>query len=110
METVLEVIRAKISGYIKNQAALKIGLHTDLGNSRTEKASFKQELVELRSQLETERANREKIEAKLSELKENFVLAARLVEKLTPNATTIFSQLRASYKKSETDLVELEAI
>ena len=38
----------------------KIGLHTDLGNSRTEKASLKQELVELRSQLETKRADRDR--------------------------------------------------
>jgi hypothetical protein len=31
-----------------------------LGNFRTEKASLKQELVELRSQLETERADRDR--------------------------------------------------
>jgi hypothetical protein len=37
-------------------------------------------------------------------------LAARLSKKLTPNVATIFSQLRARCKKSETDLVELEAI
>jgi hypothetical protein len=61
-------------------------------------------------QLKKERADREKIEAKLSELKQNSVLAVRLGEKLTPNTATIFSQLRARCKKSETDLVELEAI
>jgi hypothetical protein len=37
-------------------------------------------------------------------------LVARLVEKLTLNVPTIFSQLRASSTKSETDLVELEVI
>jgi hypothetical protein len=63
---------------------------------------------ELRSQLETECADREKIEAKLSELKQNSALAARLGEKLMPNAAMIFSQLRARCKKLETDLVELE--
>jgi len=31
-------------------------------------------------------------------------------KKLTPNVATIFSQLRAKCKKSETDLVGLEAI
>jgi len=31
-----------------------------LGNSRTEKASLKQELVELRTQLKTERADRDR--------------------------------------------------
>jgi len=61
-------------------------------------------------QLKKERADREKIEAKLSELKQNSALAVRLREKLTPNTATIFSQLCARCKKSETDLVELEAI
>jgi hypothetical protein len=61
-------------------------------------------------QLKKERADRKKIEAKLFELKQNSAPAARLGEKLTSNATTIFSQLRARCKKSETDLVELEAI
>jgi uncharacterized protein YigA (DUF484 family) len=44
-------------------------------------------------QFKKERADREKIEAKLSELKQNSAQATRLFEKLTPNATTIFSQL-----------------
>jgi hypothetical protein len=35
----------------------------------------------------------EKVEAKLSELKENSAPAARLFEKLTPNAATIFTEL-----------------
>jgi chromosome segregation ATPase len=60
-----------------------------LGNSRTEKASFKQELVELRSQLETERADQEKIGAERSSLKKNSAPAATLSEKLTPDAATI---------------------
>jgi chromosome segregation ATPase len=51
---------------------VKIGLHTDLSNSRTEKASFKQEFVELRSQLETERADRKEIEAELSPAEAKF--------------------------------------
>jgi hypothetical protein len=61
-------------------------------------------------QFKKERADREKIEGKFSELKQNSALAARLGEKLTPKAATIFGQLRARCKKSETDLVELEAI
>jgi hypothetical protein len=47
----------------------------------------------VRLQFKKERADREKIEAKLSELKENFAPAARLFEKSTSNAATIFSQL-----------------
>jgi len=65
---------------------------------------------ELRSQLETERADREKIEAELSELKQNSVPAARLSEKLTPDAATILSQLRARRKKSPVSLTDIEAI
>jgi len=69
-----------------------------------------QEVQELRSQLETERADREEIETKLSELKQNSALAAKLSEKLTPDAATILSQLRARRKKSKTDLADLKAI
>jgi ABC-type transporter Mla subunit MlaD len=65
---------------------------------------------ELRSQLETERADREEIEPELSELKQNPAPAATLFERLTPDAATILSQLRARRKKSKTDLTDLEAI
>jgi hypothetical protein len=65
---------------------------------------------ELRSQLETERADREEIEAELSKLKQNSAPAATLSEKLTLDAATVLSQLRARRKKSKTDLVDLQAI
>jgi ABC-type transporter Mla subunit MlaD len=71
---------------------------------------LRQEVQELRSQLETERADREEIEAELSELKQNSAPAATLPEKLTPDVATILSQLRARRKKSKTDLADLEAI
>jgi len=71
---------------------------------------LRQEVQELRSQLETERADREEIERELSEKKQNSAPAATLSEKLTPDAATILSQLRAKRKKSKTDLVDLEAI
>jgi len=66
--------------------------------------------VEVRSQLETERASREKIEAERSSLKQNSAPAAPLSKKLTPDAATIISKLRARRKKSKTDLADLEAI
>jgi DNA repair exonuclease SbcCD ATPase subunit len=68
------------------------------------------ELLKLHEQLETERADREKIEAELSELKQNSAPAATVSEKLTPDAATILSQLRTRRKKSKTDLADLEAI
>jgi chromosome segregation ATPase len=71
---------------------------------------LRQEAQELRSQLETERADRSQIEGELSELKQNSAPAATLSEKLTPDAATVLSQLRAKRKKSKTDLSDLEAI
>jgi uncharacterized protein YigA (DUF484 family) len=44
-------------------------------------------------QLKQKRADREKIEAKLSELKQNSAPPARLFQKLIPKAATIFTQL-----------------
>jgi ABC-type transporter Mla subunit MlaD len=67
-------------------------------------------LMELRLQLETERADRSEIEGELSELKQNSAPAATLLEKLTPDVATILSQLRARRKKSKTDLADLKAI
>ncbi len=78
-------------------------LHNDLN-------SLQAQVAELRSQLETERADREEIDAERSSLKQNSVPAATLFEKLTPDAATILSQLRARRKKSKTDLTDLEAI
>jgi uncharacterized protein (DUF3084 family) len=95
----LEVVR------IENQR-----LHIELGNPESEKEFFRQEAYELRSQLETERADRERIGAELSELKQNSAPATTVSEKLTPDAATILSQLRARRKKSKTDLADLEAI
>jgi ABC-type transporter Mla subunit MlaD len=66
--------------------------------------------VELPSQIKTERADRKEIEAEISKLKQNFAPVATLSEKLTPDAATILSQLRARRKKSKTDLADLEAI
>jgi uncharacterized protein (DUF3084 family) len=57
--------------------------------------------MELRSQLETERADREEIEAELSELKQNFASAVTVSEKLTPDAATILRQLRTRRKNQK---------
>jgi len=104
------------------------GLQTEIGNLKAQNEKLtadydallessthvtnklRQEVQELRSQLETGRADREEIEAELSELKQNSAPAARLSEKLTSDAATILSQLRTRRKKSKTDLADLEAI
>ena len=64
----------------------------------------------MRSQLETERADQKKIGAKLSELKKNSAPATTLSEKLTLDAATVLSQLRAKRKKSPVFLSDIEAI
>jgi len=66
--------------------------------------------VELRSQLETQRADREEIEAELCELKQNSAPTATVSKKLTPDAATILSQLRARRKKSPVSFADIEAI
>ena len=78
-------------------------LHNDLN-------SLQAQVAELRSQLETERADRGKIQAELSELKQISAPTAKLSEKLTADAATILSQLRARRKKSKIDLADLAAI
>jgi hypothetical protein len=81
-----------------------------LGNSEVEVETFNQELASLRSQLETERADGERIGAELSELKRNFAPVAEHSQKLTPDAATILSQLRAKRKKSTATLGDVEKI
>jgi len=78
-------------------------LHNDLN-------SLQAQVAELRSQLETERADRSEIEATLSELKQNPAPAATLSKKLAPDAAIILSELRAKRKKSKADLADLEVI
>ena len=82
----------------------------ELGNCEVEREKLIQELAEARSQLATERADREEIEAQLSEKKQNSAPAATLSEEVTLDAATILSKLRAKRKKSKTDLADLEAI
>jgi chromosome segregation ATPase len=81
-----------------------------LGNSEVEVETLNQELASLRSQLQKERADRKELEAKLSEVKQNFAPGATLSEKLAPDAAKILSQLRAKRKKSPMSLADIEAI
>jgi uncharacterized protein (DUF3084 family) len=73
-------------------------LHIDLSNFASEKEFLKENLVEVRSQLKTERADRKEIEAELCELRQNSALAARLFKKLTLRLVIILSPFRAREK------------
>ena len=54
--------------------------------------------VELRSQLDTERADREQIEAELSEGKENSAPVTEHSQKLAPDVAAILSLARQAQK------------
>jgi peptidoglycan hydrolase CwlO-like protein len=78
-------------------------LQNELGNLQAQ-------VAELRSQLDTERADREESEAELSKFKQNSAPVARLSDKSTSDAATILSQLRAKHKKSNATLGDVEKI
>ena len=63
-------------------------------------------MKELRSQLETERADREEIETELSELNQKSAAAREDL----PEAADLLNQLKARRKKSKADLADMETI
>lgn len=67
---------------------------------------LKEELQKVRSQLETERADREEVEGELSDLRQKSVTASQ--EFLEP--ADLLNQLKGRRKKSRTDLVDIEVI
>ena len=70
---------------------------------------LRQEAQELRSQLATERADREEVEVKLAELadlKQKSVTASQDF----PEPADLLNQLKGRRKKSRADLVDIEAI
>jgi flagellar biosynthesis chaperone FliJ len=98
-------------------------LHNELGNLTTENEKLRadytallesstvvtnklrQEVQELRSQLETERTDREEIEAELADLKQKPATASEL-----PEAADLLNQLKTRRKKSTASLADIEAI
>jgi len=107
---VAEQLQNELSNLKAENEKLRSDYATLLESSTHVTNKLQQELQELRSQLETERADREEIEAELSELKQNSVSAATLSEKLTADAATILSQLRARRKKATATLGDVEKI
>lgn len=73
-------------------------LQIELGNSSVKVEALNQELVEVREQFETERAEREANKKSAP------------VEKDLPEAADLLNKLKAKRKKSKTDLADLEAI
>jgi chromosome segregation ATPase len=80
--------------------AKKQRLQNDLGNSQAE-------VIELRSQLETERAWREEIEAAL---KQNEKSAPIAIGVKLPEVADLLNQLKGKRKKSKVELADVNAI
>jgi archaellum component FlaC len=66
---------------------------------------LRQEVQELRSQLEQERADREETEAELADLKQKSATSSKL-----PGAADLLNQLKAKRKKSSASLADVELI
>ena len=73
-------------------------LQNDLNNLQAQ-------VVELRSQLQKERASREEIETKLSDVKQKSATASEL-----PEAAELYNQLKTRRKKSTASLTDIEVI
>jgi len=98
-------------------------LQNDLGNLKAENETLKadyaqllesstvvanklrEEVQRLRSQLETERADREEVEVQLADLKQKSAAASEL-----PEAADLLNKLKAKRKKSPVTLADIEAI
>jgi hypothetical protein len=66
--------------------------------------------VELRSQLEQERADRQQIQAELSELKQNSPSTATLFDKSTFDTAILLNQIRTRRKKLKINMEDLQVI
>ena len=133
LQKAVEALQKALSGKLKWSDSLELPkvdnevteqLQNKLDSLKHENEALRQELAkdkenygmlaiinqQFNQQLEEVKADREETEAELFELKQNSAPATTVSEKLTPDATTILSQLRAKRKKSKTDLADLEAI
>ena len=80
-------------------------LHERNGDLGLRVEMLEEELQKARSQLATELADREEVEAELSDLRQKSVTASEL-----PEAADLFNQLKGRRKKSRTDLADIEVI
>jgi len=94
-------------GNLKNEnEKLRADYATLLGSSTAVTNRLRQEVQELRSQLTTERADREEIETELSDLKQKSATAGKDL----PEAADLYNQLKTRRKKSSSSLADVELI
>jgi len=82
-------------------------LHMELGNSESEKQSLQQELLQVRSQLEQERADREKFQVEVSVLNAKLAAALEQNEKSALIATSV--ELQSQLEQERADQQEIQA-
>jgi multidrug resistance efflux pump len=82
-------------------------LQKELGNSEAQKEELNQELAEVRSQLEQERADREKFQSEVSVLNAKLAAALEQNEKLAPIAIGV--EVRSQLEQERADRQEVEA-
>ena len=108
MDSVLGATNQKILQLYSEIEGLKSQLAAAL--QQNEKLSPSAIDVELQSQLEQERADRQKIEAELSQLKQNSPLPARLFDKSTVDTAVVLNEIRTRRKKLKINMEDLRVI
>jgi DNA repair exonuclease SbcCD ATPase subunit len=103
----IETVEVEIESLKQELAAARTDYAKLLETSSHIKASREKEIAELRSQLATERADREEVEAELSDLKQNSAPAS---SKDLPEAADLLNRLKAKRKKSAVTLADVEAL
>jgi chromosome segregation ATPase len=99
-------LQIKLGNLETENETLKTDYAALLESSTAVTNRLKEELQKVRSQLETERADREEVEGELSDLRQKSVTASQ--EFLEP--ADLLNQLKGRRKKSRTDLADIEVI
>jgi chromosome segregation ATPase len=106
LQTELSNLKTELGNLATENEKLRADYATLLESNTVVTNKLRQELAEVRSQLETERADRGEIEAELSKLKQKSATAGKDL----PEAADLLNQLKTRRKKSKSDLTDLEVI
>ena len=102
---VAEQLQNELSNLKNENERLQTDYDALLKSSTVVANKLREEVQKLRSQLETERVDREEVEIELSDLKQKSATASEL-----PEAADVLNQLKARRKKSKTDLSDIEML
>jgi len=106
LQTELSNLKAELSNLATENEKLRADYDALLESSTAVTNKLRQELAEVRSQLATERADREEIEAELSDLNQKSATAGKDL----PEAANLYNQLKTRRKKSSASLADVELI